>query len=82
MESQQKRNVPPSKLKKKAETPKATPKATATANPKPKATAAAKPAIKGSFAKTFDTSKLIPKMTKEDAAMKKLLEKKYGKIYG
>ena len=27
-------------------------------------------------------SKLKPKMTPEDAAMKKLLEKKYGKIYG
>ena len=26
--------------------------------------------------------KLKPKMTPEDAAMKKLLEKKYGKIYG
>jgi hypothetical protein len=48
--------------------------------------AAKKPVVKatakGSVAKTFDVNKLMPKMTKEDAAMKKLLEKKYGKIYG
>jgi hypothetical protein len=46
--------------------------------------AVAKKAVakKGSVAKTFDVKKLMPKMTKEDAAMKKLLEKKYGKIYG
>ena len=37
---------------------------------------------KGSVAKTFNTSKLKPKMTPQDAAMKKILEKKYGKIYG
>jgi predicted DsbA family dithiol-disulfide isomerase len=37
---------------------------------------------KGSVEKTFDPKKLQPKMTKQDAAMKKLLEKKYGKIYG
>jgi hypothetical protein len=43
---------------------------------------AKKAAPKGSIAKTFDVKKLMPKMTKEDAAMKKLLEKKYGKIYG
>jgi hypothetical protein len=44
---------------------------------------AKKPAPKkGSVAKTFDTSKLKPKMTKQDAAMKKILEKKHGKIYG
>jgi hypothetical protein len=44
---------------------------------------AKKPAPKkGSVAKTFDTSKLKTKMTPQDAAMKKLLEKKYGKIYG
>jgi hypothetical protein len=40
--------------------------------------AAKKPAAKGSVAKTFDTSKLIPKMTPQDAAMLKLLKKKYG----
>jgi hypothetical protein len=44
--------------------------------------AAKKPVVKGSIAKTFDVNKLLPKMTKEDAAMKKLLEKKYGKLYG
>jgi hypothetical protein len=40
--------------------------------------AAKKPAAKGSVAKTFDTSKLIPKMTPQDAAMLKILQKKYG----
>ena len=40
------------------------------------------PAKKGSVAKTFDIKKLVPKMTKQDAAMKKILEKKNGKIYG
>jgi hypothetical protein len=44
--------------------------------------AAKKAPAKGSVAKTFDPKKLQPKMTKQDAAMKKLLEKKYGKIYG
>ena len=45
--------------------------------------AAKKPAPKkGSVAKTFDPKKLVPKMTPQDTAMKKLLEKKYGKIYG
>jgi hypothetical protein len=44
---------------------------------------AKKPAPKkGSVAKTFDPKKLQPKMTKQDAAMKKILEKKNGKIYG
>ena len=33
---------------------------------------------KGSLAKTFDTSKLIPKMTPQDKAMLKILKKKYG----
>ena len=37
-----------------------------------------KTASKGSVAKTFDTSKLIPKMTPQDAAMLKILKKKYG----
>jgi hypothetical protein len=37
-----------------------------------------KPATKGSVAKTFDASKLIPKMTPQDAAMLKILKKKYG----
>jgi hypothetical protein len=41
-----------------------------------------KAVAKGSVAKTFDPKKLKPKMTAQDAAMKKLLEKKYGKIYG
>jgi hypothetical protein len=45
--------------------------------------AAKKPVVKkGSVAKTIDAKKLMPKMTPQDAAMKKLLEKKYGKIYG
>lgn len=57
-------------------------KAAAKATPKPTVKATSKPAAKGSIAKTFDVNKLMPKMTKEDAAMKKLLEKKYGKIYG
>jgi hypothetical protein len=33
---------------------------------------------KGSVAKTFDAKKLMPKMTAQDAAMLKLLKKKYG----
>jgi hypothetical protein len=37
-----------------------------------------KPATKGSVAKTIDASKLIPKMTPQDAAMLKILKKKYG----
>jgi hypothetical protein len=41
--------------------------------------AAKKVVPKGSVAKTFDTSKLIPKMTPQDAAMLKILQKKYGK---
>ena len=44
--------------------------------------AAKKKPAKGSVEKTFDPKKLQPKMTKQDAAMKKILEKKYGKIYG
>ena len=40
--------------------------------------AAKKTPAKGSVAKTFDTSKLIPKMTPQDAAMLKILKKKYG----
>jgi hypothetical protein len=39
---------------------------------------AKKPAAKGSVAKTFDVSKLVPKMTAQDAAMLKILKKKYG----
>ena len=52
----------------------------------------AKPAPKKPTAKPVDPAKkkLMPKtttkpkerMTKQDAAMKKLLERKYGKIYG
>ena len=60
---------------------KATPKPTVKATPKPTTKATTKTTV-GSVAKTFDVNKLLPKMTKEDAAMKKLLEKKYGKIYG
>jgi hypothetical protein len=37
-----------------------------------------KAVAKGSVAKTFDTSKLIPKMTPQDKAMLKILKKKYG----
>jgi hypothetical protein len=37
-----------------------------------------KAAAKGSVAKTFDANKLKPKMTAQDAAMLKLLKKKYG----
>jgi hypothetical protein len=37
-----------------------------------------KPAVKGSVAKTFDPKKLVPKMTAQDAAMLKILKKKYG----
>ena len=40
--------------------------------------AAKKPAAKGSVAKTFDVKKLMPKMTPQDAAMLKILKKKYG----
>jgi hypothetical protein len=40
--------------------------------------AAKKPEPKGSVAKTFDAKKLMPKMTAQDAAMLKLLKKKYG----
>lgn len=39
---------------------------------------AKKPVVKGSVAKTFDVKKLMPKMTAQDAAMLKLLKKKYG----
>ena len=46
------------------------------------ATPAKKPVAKGSLAKTIDANKLLPKMTPEDKKMLKLLEKKYGKIYG
>ena len=41
--------------------------------------AAKKAAAKGSIAKTFDINKLMPKMTKQDAAMLKILQQKYGK---
>jgi len=41
--------------------------------------AAKKNEPKGSVAKTFDTSKLVPKMTPQDKAMLKILQKKYGK---
>jgi hypothetical protein len=41
--------------------------------------AAKKPTVKGSVAKTFDITKLIPKMTPQDKAMLKILQKKYGK---
>ena len=34
---------------------------------------------KGSVAKTIDANKLKPKMTAQDAAMLKILQKKYGK---
>jgi len=37
-----------------------------------------KPVDKGSIAKTFDPKKLKPKMTAQDAAMLKILKKKYG----
>lgn len=47
-----------------------------------KVTTNKKPVAKGSLAKTIDANKFSPKMTPEDIAMKKLLEKKYGKIYG
>jgi hypothetical protein len=40
---------------------------------------AKKAAAKGSIAKTFDINKLMPKMTKQDAAMLKILQQKYGK---
>jgi hypothetical protein len=40
--------------------------------------AAKKTVVKGSVAKTFDAKKLMPKMTAQDAAMLKLLKKKYG----
>lgn len=41
-----------------------------------------KPAVKIPAKKTTPMPKVTTKMTPEDAAMKKLLEKKYGKIYG
>jgi hypothetical protein len=40
---------------------------------------AKKAAAKGSVAKTFDINKLMPKMTKQDAASLAMLKKKYGK---
>ena len=40
--------------------------------------AAKKTTSKGSVAKTFDVKKLMPKMTPQDAAMLKILKKKYG----
>ena len=40
---------------------------------------AKKAASKGSVAKTFDINKLLPKMTKQDAASLAILKKKYGK---
>ena len=40
---------------------------------------AKKAAAKGSIAKTFDINKLMPRMTKQDAAMLKILQQKYGK---
>ena len=40
--------------------------------------AAKKPTAKGSVEKTFDVKKLQPKMTPQDAAMLKILKKKYG----
>jgi hypothetical protein len=40
--------------------------------------AAKKTPAKGSVAKTFDVKKLMPKMTAQDAAMLKILKKKYG----
>ncbi len=60
--------------------------------PMPKV-AGAKPAVKTPMAKTTTkaparmtpkpkTTKKPEKMTPQDAAMKKILEKKYGKIYG
>ena len=39
---------------------------------------AKKSTAKGSVAKTFDVKKLMPKMTPQDAAMLKILKKKYG----
>lgn len=60
-------------------TPKATAKAKETAKPTP--SASAKP-TQGSVSKTVNANKFSPEMTPEDLAMKKLLEKKYGKIYG
>ena len=39
----------------------------------------ATPTPKGSIAKLVDPKRLMPKMTPQDAAMLKLLQKKYGK---
>ena len=39
------------------------------------------PTPKGSIAKLVDPKRLIPKMTPQDAAMLKLLQKKYPDIY-
>ena len=41
-----------------------------------------KPAVKRPGTKPAPLPKKPAKMTPQDAAMKKLLEKKYGKIYG
>jgi hypothetical protein len=41
-----------------------------------------KPAVKRPDVKPAPLPKKPAKMTPQDAAMKKLLEKKYGKIYG
>ena len=39
---------------------------------------AKKASAKGSVAKTFDTNKLMPKMTPQDKASLEILKKKYG----
>ena len=84
--------VPASMLKKATEKVKQTKKVTITG------TASSKPQVSGSMSKsqpktttkpkapavskTTKTPKKPEKMTPQDAAMKKILEKKYGKIYG
>jgi hypothetical protein len=92
-----KKQVPASMLKKANEKIKSTPKVkiTGSASSKPqvsnsmiksqpKTTSKPKaPAVsKTTKTPTPKTTKKPEKMTPQDAAMKKLLEKKYGKIYG
>ena len=91
-EMQQMRKVPPSVAKKKTEKVKEMPKVKITG------TASTKPRVSTSMIKSQPATTVKPKttpkapaktpvktpvkMTPQDAAMKKLLEKKYGKIYG
>ena len=47
-------------------------------SPKTRVAPNSKPAVNGSVAKTFNTSKLMPKMTPQDKASLKILQELYG----